>query len=130
MSLKANQRLPFDAAIVVQDLRCRQVEDVNPIAQWLHDAGVKPWELPKILHLPRESAVELCSIIVVSSDGYPMYLQHWQLEARPFENTSDARYYYPGEMQNKVCYLNCATRWRVGKVLCFWQALQVLGNRF
>jgi Mrp family chromosome partitioning ATPase len=41
VSLKANQRLPFDAAIVVQDLRTRQVEDVNPIAQWLHDAGVE-----------------------------------------------------------------------------------------
>jgi general secretion pathway protein A len=28
-----------------------------------------------------------------------MYLQHWQLSARPFENTTDVRFYYPGESQ-------------------------------
>jgi len=28
-----------------------------------------------------------------------MYLNHWHLAARPFENTADARFYYPGESQ-------------------------------
>lgn len=28
-----------------------------------------------------------------------MYLSHWQLAARPFENAIDARFYYPGESQ-------------------------------
>jgi general secretion pathway protein A len=28
-----------------------------------------------------------------------MYLHHWQLSARPFENAADARFYYPGESQ-------------------------------
>lgn len=28
-----------------------------------------------------------------------MYLNHWQLAARPFENATDARFYYPGESQ-------------------------------
>jgi general secretion pathway protein A len=28
-----------------------------------------------------------------------MYLTHWHLSARPFENATDARFYYPGESQ-------------------------------
>jgi general secretion pathway protein A len=28
-----------------------------------------------------------------------MYLSHWHLSARPFENSADARFYYPGESQ-------------------------------
>jgi general secretion pathway protein A len=28
-----------------------------------------------------------------------MYLSHWQLSARPFENATDVRFYYPGESQ-------------------------------
>jgi type II secretory pathway predicted ATPase ExeA len=28
-----------------------------------------------------------------------MYLEHWELSARPFENTADVRFYYPGESQ-------------------------------
>lgn len=28
-----------------------------------------------------------------------MYLAHWSLAARPFENTTDARFFYPGESQ-------------------------------
>src|SRR5918996_3550679 len=28
-----------------------------------------------------------------------MYLAHWSLAARPFENSSDARFYFPGPSQ-------------------------------
>jgi general secretion pathway protein A len=35
-----------------------------------------------------------------------MYLQHWQLIARPFENATDARFYYPGESQ-QAALLKC-----------------------
>jgi hypothetical protein len=38
---RASQRMPFDAAIVVQDLRHRKIDDVQPIAQWLQEAGVE-----------------------------------------------------------------------------------------
>ena len=28
-----------------------------------------------------------------------MYESHWQLAARPFDHSADARFYYPGESQ-------------------------------
>ena len=31
-----------------------------------------------------------------------MYLTHWQLDSRPFENAADTRFYYPGESQQTV----------------------------
>ena len=32
-------------------------------------------------------------------DEFNMYLTHWQLAARPFENAADVRFFYPGESQ-------------------------------
>jgi Mrp family chromosome partitioning ATPase len=39
--LKKIVRLPFDAALVVRDLRSRELDDLLPIANWLHEAGVE-----------------------------------------------------------------------------------------
>jgi type II secretory pathway predicted ATPase ExeA len=70
-----------------------------------------------------------------------MYLQHWQLSARPFENTTDVRFYYPGESQQAALLkLRYAVESRqaaavlagaagLGKTLLVQALLKQLGDR-
>ncbi len=70
-----------------------------------------------------------------------MYLSHWQLAARPFENSADVRFFYPGESQQsavlKLRYAveNCqaaavlAGAAGLGKTLLVQALLKQLGDR-
>jgi general secretion pathway protein A len=47
-----------------------------------------------------------------------MYLQHWELAARPFENNGDTQFYYPGDAQQSVLLkLRYAVESRQGAVV-------------
>lgn len=70
-----------------------------------------------------------------------MYLAHWSLAARPFENTADARFYYPGESQqaallklryaveNRQAAAVLAGAAGLGKTLLVQSLLRQLGER-
>ena len=71
-----------------------------------------------------------------------MYLTHWQLSARPFENTNDARFYYPGESQqaallklryaveNRQAAAVLAGAAGLGKTLLVQTLLKQLGEKY
>ena len=48
-----------------------------------------------------------------------MYESYWQLDRRPFENTSDPQFYYPGEShQGAMLKLRYAIENRKGRHCC------------
>lgn len=71
-----------------------------------------------------------------------MYLAHWQLTARPFENATDARFYYPGESQqaallklryaveNRQAAAVLAGAAGLGKTLLVQTLLKQLGEKY